>query len=170
MTTAKHHGPDAPIDFASLAAALLDRADQVVADWLPGGAVCGQEYVCGSLSGGKGESCSVNLRSGAWADFASDDRGGDLISLYAAVSGLNNGQAARELMRDRRRMHGNAHLDECWRRGVQQRQPGWFFAREGALAVGTPWDDPGLTNFAAAQITSGQALLMTRVPEAGDAG
>jgi putative DNA primase/helicase len=89
-----------PIDFADLAAALLDRAEQLVAQWLPGGKVAGAEYVCADLQGGEGGSCSVNLRTGRWADFSGDERGSDLISLYAAIHNLNQGQAAREIMRD----------------------------------------------------------------------
>lgn len=88
-----------PIDFADLSAALLRDAASLVPSWLPGGRKAGSEYVCADLSGGRGRSFSVNLKSGAWADFAGEDRGGDLISLYAAIHGLNNGQAARELMR-----------------------------------------------------------------------
>lgn len=88
-----------PIDFAGLAAALLDRASVLVPQWLPDGRLQGHEYVCGSISGGKGSSFSVNLNTGAWADFADDGlRGGDLISLYAAREGKNNAQAALELM------------------------------------------------------------------------
>lgn len=68
------------------------------------------------------------------------------------------------LMAERRAELGAAHVAECWRRGVVEMQPGWFFAREGPLAVGTPWDDPALANFAAAQITSTQALLVMREP------
>lgn len=70
------------------------------------------------------------------------------------------------LMAQRRTELGAAHVTECWRRGVVQCEPGWFFAREGALAVGTPWDDPALANFAASQITSTQALLVLREPGA----
>ena len=59
-----------PINFSALADALLARADQLVAEWLPGGAKRGHEWVCGSLAGGKGSSCSVNLTNGRWSDFA----------------------------------------------------------------------------------------------------
>lgn len=69
-----------------------------------------------------------------------------------------------KLMAEKRAKLGAAHVGECWRRGVIERQPGWFFAREGALAVGTPWDDPLLANFAAASVTSTQALLILREP------
>jgi putative DNA primase/helicase len=89
-----------PINFQALAAALLDRAEYVVPAWLPGGHKNGHEWVCGSLSGGKGSSTSVNLTTGAWADFASDEKGGDLVSLYAAVHGLTMGRAALAVARD----------------------------------------------------------------------
>ena len=90
----------APIDFAALAHALLQRADELVAQWLPGGTQRGHEYVCADLYGGEGGSLSVNLTTGRWADFSGDESGGDLTSLYAAVHGLDQGAAARELMRD----------------------------------------------------------------------
>ena len=86
------------IDFADLAQALLQRADALVPAWLPGGQTRGHEYVCADLGGGEGGSLSVNLASGFWADFSGDDKGGDLISLYAAIHNLNQGQAARALM------------------------------------------------------------------------
>ena len=66
------------------------------------------------------------------------------------------------LMAEKRSKLGREHVSLCWRRGVIEQQPGWFFAREGALAVGTPWDDPVLANFAALQVTSTQALLILR--------
>lgn len=69
---------------------------------------------------------------------------------------------ARQI-REQRRALGDAHVNECWQRGVVQREPGWFFAREGALAVGTPWEgDPVLANFAAAEVTATQSLLVLR--------
>lgn len=90
------------INFAALAAALLARAPELLAEWLPGGMRRGDEYVCASLSGGEGKSCSVNLTTGRWADFGGDDRdrGGDLISLYAAIKMIDMGQAALQLARD----------------------------------------------------------------------
>lgn len=45
------------------------------------------------------------------------------------------------LMKTRRAQDGDAHVNECWKRGVLRGEPGWFFAHEGALSVGTP--DPG---------------------------
>ncbi|HEY5579673.1 MAG TPA: VapE domain-containing protein [Rhodoferax sp.] len=92
--------PLPPINFTALADALLARADTLVAMWLPGGVVKGHEYVCGSLSGGTGTSCSVNLTSGKWGDFATSEGGADLTSLYAAINGLEQGKAAAQLARE----------------------------------------------------------------------
>lgn len=88
------------IDFSRLAAALLDRAEQLVADWLPGGRKDGPEWRCGSLSGEAGGSCSVNLVTGQWGDFASDDKGGDLTSLFAAIHGIDNQLTAAKRLVD----------------------------------------------------------------------
>lgn len=86
------------IDFDAICRALLSQAETLVPQWLPNGRRRGHEWVCGDLSGAEGSSCSVNLRTGAWADFSGDDRGGDLLSLYAAKHGISQSAAARELM------------------------------------------------------------------------
>lgn len=101
-TRSAGQAPDLPsIKFRELADALLARAESLVPAWLPGGVVRGQEYVCAGLSGGQGTSCSVNLSSGQWADFSTDEKGGDLVSLYRAVFGVENmGKAALQVARD----------------------------------------------------------------------
>lgn len=71
------------------------------------------------------------------------------------------------LIRERRAELGDAHVNECWKRGVVQREAGWFFAREGALAVGTPWEHPIVANFAAWNVTRTQALLVLRPVDEG---
>ncbi len=75
----------APIDFKGLAASALARAEQLVAEWLPDGERHGPEWKAlnPNRADGRKGSFSVNLTSGAWADFACDDKGGDLVSLYA---------------------------------------------------------------------------------------
>lgn len=72
------------------------------------------------------------------------------------------------LMADKRRELGNAHVNACWRRGVVDMQPGWFFAREGALWVGVPPTEPDFAAFVAQQFTSTQAVLYLRLPEVAD--
>jgi putative DNA primase/helicase len=90
--------PLPPINFAALAQALLDQVETLLDEWLPGGRKVGPEYVCGSLQGGAGRSCSVNMKTGRWADFQTEDEGGDLISLYQAKEGIGSpGKAARQL-------------------------------------------------------------------------
>lgn len=79
---------------------LLPRAADLLADWLPGGRLRGAEFVCGSLRGEPGDSLSVNVHTGRWADFATGDRGGDLVSLYAAIHGLSQSDAAQRLSPD----------------------------------------------------------------------
>lgn len=92
--------PLPPIQFQALADALLARSHNIVPLWLPGGHQKGHEYVCGGLSGGEGSSCSVNLNTGRWSDFATDEKGGDLLSLYAAIHGLSQAKAAISVARD----------------------------------------------------------------------
>ncbi len=91
-----------PIDFVGLARALLERSHELVPRWLPHGTERNGRWYVGDFDGGDGESANVNLATGQWIDNAApdEDKGGDLISLYARIRGLNNGQAARELMRD----------------------------------------------------------------------
>ena len=92
--------PLPPIRFAELAEALLARSDELVPQWLPGGKFQPPEYVCGSLDGGEGRSTSVNLKTGKWADFQSDARGVDLLSLYAEINGQSMGKAAQQVARE----------------------------------------------------------------------
>ena len=85
------------LDFKAIGAAALPHALELCSRWLLYGRLRGREWVCGSLRGGPGESCSVNTISGRWSDFATGQRGGDLISLAAAVHGLSQLEAARKL-------------------------------------------------------------------------
>ncbi len=43
-----------------------------------------------------------------------------------------------KLIREKRAQMGDAHVNECWRRGVMAGEPGWFFAAENRLSVGIP--------------------------------
>lgn len=85
------------LDFEGLSRFLLLRINELLPSWLPGGKIVGHEYCCGNLSGSQGKSCKVNIRTGMWADFASDGRGGDLISLYAEIHKIGQGEASKQL-------------------------------------------------------------------------
>jgi hypothetical protein len=65
----------------------------------PAGVVQGCEYCVGDLTGTPGSSLKINLRTGKWADFATEDRGGDPISLVAAKEGVTQVEAALLLAR-----------------------------------------------------------------------
>lgn len=86
------------LDFDKLRAA-LDPAT-VLPEWLPDGKRAGGEWVARNPTRAdrKAGSFSINLRTGAWGDFATGDEGGDLISLWAYLRHDNdNGKAARDL-------------------------------------------------------------------------
>jgi putative DNA primase/helicase len=87
----------AGLDFDGLARQLLASAESHLASWLPGGRKRGTAWVAGDLSGASGQSLKINLSNGAWSDFATGDHGSDLISLYAAIHGLQMGDAYKQL-------------------------------------------------------------------------
>lgn len=66
--------------------------------------------------------------------------------------------------------HGAAHVQVCWQRGVVERQPGWFFAREGAIAIGTPPTDPELLALCGWQVSPTQALVVLATPQGASHG
>jgi hypothetical protein len=86
-----------PIAFEVLAAHLLADISGILQIWLPNGRRQGREWCVGSLQGERGQSLQINIDSGRWSDFATGDKGGDLISLYAALHGLSQGDAAQQL-------------------------------------------------------------------------
>ena len=87
----------ANLDFDGLAARLLGQAETLLSQWLPGGKKLGKEYICAGFKGGQGRKLSVNLTTGVWKDFSGGPGGGDLTSLYAAIRGIGQGDAFREL-------------------------------------------------------------------------
>lgn len=87
-------------DFKAIAATALGRAESLLAQWLPDGKRVGHEWQALNplRADSKHGSFSINLNTGAWADFATGDKGGDLVALYAYlfING-EQGKAAREL-------------------------------------------------------------------------
>ncbi len=96
-TPARRRRPGAPVDFAAVNRAALAVLPAILERWLPGGRAIGHEWTCGSLRGEAGASCRVNLRTGRWSDFATGERGGDAVSLAAAIHKLDQVEAARRL-------------------------------------------------------------------------
>lgn len=92
----------APPDFAAINAAAQARLPEVVARLLPAGHQEGPRWHAGSLGGEAGRSLSIALtgpRAGAWCDRASGAKGGDPVSLVAAVAGVSQTEAATWLAR-----------------------------------------------------------------------
>ena len=87
-------------DFAGLAQHILSNSHNIVVELLPGGKLVGSEWTCGNLRGTQGTSCKVNINTGRWCDFATDERGNDLISLYAVVNGISQGEAYATLSKE----------------------------------------------------------------------
>ena len=85
--------------FDQVKAALAPRLPEVLAELLPGGRVTGREYVCASLRGGVGTSCSTSIDTGKGSDFATGESWGDVIALAAKVWSMRQGEAAQELAR-----------------------------------------------------------------------
>ncbi len=95
-----HRGNQASnINFDSIAHQALTRIESLLAEWLPDGKREGREYTaCNpTRADNRPGSFKVNLDTGQWADFATSDKGGDLISLYAYLNRLSNADAARLL-------------------------------------------------------------------------
>lgn len=85
------------INFEQAANRLLPHAETILAIHCPGGKRRGHEYVASSITGGDGTSFSLNLTTGLWADFATGEKGKDIISYYAHLKSINNAQALDEL-------------------------------------------------------------------------
>jgi hypothetical protein len=84
------------IDFPRVASVALSSADSIVRRWLPDGRLAGGEWTARNpkRSDARLGSFRVNLRSGRWGDFATGDRGGDLIALAAFLFDLKQDEAA----------------------------------------------------------------------------
>lgn len=87
------------IDFQSIAQVSVGRIHDVISSWLPGGRVQGNEYVVRNprRSDSRVGSFKVNVQTGAWSDFATNDAGGDLISLIAYLENISQSDAAHKL-------------------------------------------------------------------------
>lgn len=88
-----------PLPFAQIAALALCSIDALLPRWLPAGQPRGHEYVTTNprRADKNPGSFSINLNTGAWGDFATDDKGGDLISLYAYLQGMEQYEAALDV-------------------------------------------------------------------------
>jgi hypothetical protein len=87
------------LDFRSVSRASLRYLPLLVLRWLPDGRREGNEWVARNptRSDRKAGSFKINLQTGRWADFATGERGGDVISLAAYLHGLSQLAAANKI-------------------------------------------------------------------------
>jgi len=87
------------VSFAAVNALCLSRFEGLLGAWLPDGRLWGREWV--ALNPTRADrlpgSFRINVDTGRWADFATNDRGGDPVSLFAYLNNLSQSRAAREL-------------------------------------------------------------------------
>jgi hypothetical protein len=89
-----------PVDFERVNRAALAVLPALLARWLPDGKWNGAEYVARNPRRADRNPGSFKInRNGRWGDFATGDKGADVVSLAAYLGGLNQVEAARELAR-----------------------------------------------------------------------
>lgn len=90
------------INYTEINQRLLRNAEHHVREWLPGGTKQGHEYlpINPTRDDANPGSFTINLKTGYWMDGATGDKGGDLISLYAYINGMKQGEAAKALSVD----------------------------------------------------------------------
>ncbi len=86
-------------DFGAVNSAALPALPAILRRLAPGGKIMAGEYIARNPV--RADRCAgsfkINLRSGRWADFATDARGGDVVSLVAYLEGKSQIDAARLL-------------------------------------------------------------------------
>jgi putative DNA primase/helicase len=100
--------------FADVKAASLKDIERVLAHWLPNGKRVdgGKEYTAPNptRTDKRAGSLKVNLNKGTWADFATGDKGGDLIDLVRYLDGGTDVEACAKLTELLSVSVGAAHL------------------------------------------------------------
>ena len=90
------------VDFEATNRGAVSALPLLLARWLPRGKRIGREYVALNPKRADHHLGSFKIvlsgpRAGMWADFATDDKGGDVISLAAYLFGLSQSEAARRI-------------------------------------------------------------------------
>lgn len=90
------------IDFERIKKAAVSSHLTIVQQLLPQGRIEGREYVALNPTRRDNNlgSFRFNCKSGKWADFATGDKGGDVISLWAYVKGVSQLDAAKALKQE----------------------------------------------------------------------
>ncbi|WP_338473893.1 DUF927 domain-containing protein [Pseudomonas sp. MS646] len=99
--TQRTNNPTKRPSFADVKSAALKDIDRVLSHWLPNGKRVdgGKEYTAPNptRTDKRAGSLKVNLSKGTWADFATGDKGGDLIDLVRYLDGGTDVEACNKL-------------------------------------------------------------------------
>ena len=87
------------VDIEEVSRAALANLPGLLRAWLPDGVIRNGEWVARNPTRNdrRPGSFLINLETGKWADFATGDKGGDVVSLYAYLHGIGQYEAARRL-------------------------------------------------------------------------
>ncbi len=90
---------DNSVNIKQVAQSALQSSESVLSHWLPDGKRQGVEWqaINPKRADAHTGSFSVNINTGRWSDFATGDKGGDLISLVAWLDDCSQTKAAKSL-------------------------------------------------------------------------
>ncbi len=92
------------LPFEAVKAEALSRARTLLPEWLPDGKWVGDEWVVRNPrdpADRTAKNFSISASEGVWKDFSNEvDGGADLVSLYAWLFGMEQGEACRDLARE----------------------------------------------------------------------
>lgn len=96
------------VNFQSVNQLAMSYLPSLLSKWLPDGKTSGREFIARNPKrhDRRAGSFKVNLATGRWADFATGDRGGDVVSLAAYLANLNQPEAAKAILRMLGVQHG----------------------------------------------------------------
>jgi len=97
----KHRHNNKPsLNFKAINYAAMAVLPVLLGRWLPDGKRIGNEWIARNprRANHHAGSFKINMRNGKWADFATNDRGVDVISLAAYIAGVSQSEAARRLV------------------------------------------------------------------------
>jgi hypothetical protein len=136
------------VSFDDVKAATLGSLDFIISSLLPGGKRVGKEWVAlnPTRSDSKPGSFSVNMRTGAWSDFATGDKGGDMIDLYVYLNGGSNIQAKdalADMLNVKARSGSSASIIAAPKKSVTAAAPADFRMPPAHFPPRTSADDKG---------------------------
>lgn len=89
-------------EYQELSFTLLGQSDDLLKNWLPGGHDEGKDYVAlNPTRHDRNKGCfRINQETGEWIDFATDDKGRDLIYLYGYLNQIPYSEAVKKLKKN----------------------------------------------------------------------